>query len=155
MVSIAESFNYRIFERKRRMGEALHESSPCMPHLSVEQQKNLRQFVLQQAAFVSVFENNKKIKRESDAWRVFTDAPRWCLLPFGLETHPLPSDCHSLLEVLNPTKIHFFGRERHTHKRLQTSFCACTNLFLFTDLSVAGLPAELKHITQRRKRKQP
>lgn len=25
---------------------------------------------------------------------------------------------------------------------------------LFTDLSVAGLPAELKHITQRRKRKQ-
>lgn len=26
---------------------------------------------------------------------------------------------------------------------------------LFTDLSVAGLPAELKHITQRRKRKQP
>lgn len=28
-------------------------------------------------------------------------------------------------------------------------------LFLFTDLSMAGLPAELKHITQRRKRKQP
>lgn len=28
-------------------------------------------------------------------------------------------------------------------------------LILFTDLSVAGLPAELKHITQRRKRKQP
>jgi hypothetical protein len=26
---------------------------------------------------------------------------------------------------------------------------------LFTDLSAAGLPAELKHITQRRKRKQP
>ena len=25
----------------------------------------------------------------------------------------------------------------------------------FTDLSIAGLPAELKHITQRRKRKQP
>ena len=25
----------------------------------------------------------------------------------------------------------------------------------FTDLSAAGLPAELKHITQRRKRKQP
>ena len=28
-------------------------------------------------------------------------------------------------------------------------------LILFTDLSMAGLPAELKHITQRRKRKQP
>lgn len=30
-----------------------------------------------------------------------------------------------------------------------------TILILFTDLSMAGLPAELKHITQRRKRKQP
>lgn len=30
--------------------------------------------------------------------------------------------------------------------------CVCS---LFTDLSAAGLPAELKHITQRRKRKQP
>ena len=29
------------------------------------------------------------------------------------------------------------------------------SLFLYTDLSAAGLPAELKHITQRRKRKQP
>ena len=27
--------------------------------------------------------------------------------------------------------------------------------FLFTDPSTAGLPAKLKHITQRRKRKQP
>lgn len=26
---------------------------------------------------------------------------------------------------------------------------------VLTDLSMAGLPAELKHITQRRKRKQP
>jgi hypothetical protein len=34
----------------------------------------------------------------------------------------------------------------------------CCAFFLcnsFTDLSAAGLPAELKHITQRRKRKQP
>jgi len=37
--------------------------------------------------------------------------------------------------------------------QLQT-LCDFLN-FLFTDLSVAGLPAELKHITQRRKRKQP
>lgn len=27
--------------------------------------------------------------------------------------------------------------------------------FFFTDLSAAGVPAELKHITKRRKRKQP
>lgn len=29
------------------------------------------------------------------------------------------------------------------------------SLFIFTDLRAAGLPAELKHIIQRRKRKQP
>jgi uncharacterized membrane protein len=28
-------------------------------------------------------------------------------------------------------------------------------IYIHTDLSMAGLPAELKHITQRRKRKQP
>lgn len=33
--------------------------------------------------------------------------------------------------------------------------CEIFFVYLFTDLSVAGLPAELKHITQRRKRKQP
>ena len=32
MVSIAESFYYRIFERKWRMGEALRGPSPCMPY---------------------------------------------------------------------------------------------------------------------------
>jgi len=35
---------------------------------------------------------------------------------------------------------------------LSTSF---ENCFLFTDLSAVGPPAKLKHITQRRKRKQP
>ena len=32
MVSIAESFYYRIFERKWRMGEAFRGPSPCMPY---------------------------------------------------------------------------------------------------------------------------
>lgn len=44
--------------------------------------------------------------------------------------------------------------------RVRVCVCVRTSLLLlrfslFTDLSVAGLPAELKHITQRRKRKQP
>lgn len=43
----------------------------------------------------------------------------------------------------------------HTLSCALSSFCFFLSLFLFTDLSVAGLPAELKHITQRRKRKQP
>lgn len=37
---------------------------------------------------------------------------------------------------------------------LSSRLLSCT-MCMFTDLSVAGLPAELKHITQRRKRKQP
>lgn len=37
MVSIAESFNYRIFERKRRMGEALLSHPRACHILSVEQ----------------------------------------------------------------------------------------------------------------------
>ena len=34
-------------------------------------------------------------------------------------------------------------------------FFQTKNIFFVTDLSAAGSPAELKHITQRRKRKQP
>lgn len=42
------------------------------------------------------------------------------------------------------------------YKNYTVGVCANAHLQpLFTDLSVAGLPAELKHITQRRKRKQP
>ena len=37
MVSIAEPFNYRIFERKRRLEEDTSGSTPGMPCLSVEQ----------------------------------------------------------------------------------------------------------------------
>lgn len=40
MVSIAESFNYRIFERKWRTGVGFRGSSLCMPFLSVEQTTN-------------------------------------------------------------------------------------------------------------------
>jgi hypothetical protein len=37
VVSIAESFNYRIFERKRRLEESTSGPTPSMPCLSVEQ----------------------------------------------------------------------------------------------------------------------
>ena len=42
MVSIAEPFNYRIFERKRRLEEDTSGSTPSMPCLSVEQKPNRR-----------------------------------------------------------------------------------------------------------------
>ena len=50
---------------------------------------------------------------------------------------------------------------QHTNNehRKKTALNTCSSrrllIALFTDLSVAGPPAELKHITQRRKRKQP
>lgn len=49
--------------------------------------------------------------------------------------------------------------KKHQNKKNNVSFVPHLVLFYycnsFTDLSAAGLPAELKHITQRRKRKQP
>jgi hypothetical protein len=45
----------------------------------------------------------------------------------------------------------FCGAARNKIKTMKTK----THYFCFTDLSAAGPPAELKHITQRRKRKQP
>lgn len=67
----------------------------------------------------------------------------WCLLCGWGRIHPISS------------------REAGAAKRVQKRNIALLfskttqTLFLFTDLSMAGLPAELKHITQRRKRKQP
>lgn len=46
------------------------------------------------------------------------------------------------------------GKQK-AHRVSMFLLIALTTIFLYTDLSVAGLPAELKHITQRRKRKQP
>ena len=148
MVSIAESFNYRIFERKRRMGEALHESSPCMPHLSVEQQKR-KPSCLHAKQGKSAFFQNKKTNRESGVW-----------LKISKRTTPVFCHTQDFLLLLWPIQKNLFRRkiERNT-KKLQTffgnSYLFFFQQFLFTDLSAAGLPAELKHITQRRKRKQP
>ena len=68
----------------------------------------------------------------------------------GLQTTPaeLKKNQNNRFTVLfifcsEPIKILFCGR-------IGENF-----YFWFTDLSVAGLPAELKHIIQRRKRKQP
>ena len=150
MVSIAESFNYRIFERKRRMGEALHESSPCMPHLSVEQQKKspLVERSARERAFLLT-----KPNRESDAWLKITKRTTSVFCIFERA-----SACSKKCQF---KKISFEERSRETHQ--ETCFFSGVTqkslfqniVFLFTDLSAAGLPAELKHITQRRKRKQP
>lgn len=47
------------------------------------------------------------------------------------------------------------GAAKRVPKETLRFLFAINILILFTDLSMAGLPAELKHITQRRKRKQP
>lgn len=67
--------------------------------------------------------------------------------------------CCARAPVLSQGRPGFTSREagaaKHCSKR-NIAFSLCQHiLILFTDLSMAGLPAELKHITQRRKRKQP
>lgn len=138
MVSIAESFNYRIFERKRRMGEALHESSPCIPY-SQCRTKNLPLvfacdlFCRLCAMFGSVREpltldeHNQKIRVGA-------------FPPFERGLHCLWTKVRD--DYQKPPKQRFASRFYFTRNS-------------FTDLSAVGLPAELKHITQRRKRKQP
>ena len=53
--------------------------------------------------------------------------------------------CHASVVSLSNGRL-----EKQTKKEPKNSF-----LTFFTDMSAVGLPAELKHITQRRKRKQP
>ena len=112
------------------MGEALHEPSPCMPYLSVEQQN------ISWCTFWcwKVILKYKKTK-SSVGWK-YPKEPRWCLLF---------------------EKTRFFKKpsSKPKHKKPMRVFWVFFNKSLFTDLSTVGLPAELKHITQRRKRKQP
>ena len=71
---------------------------------------------------------------------------RWCHLHiqsrFDLRIRTVCMVFHDLLWKIEKAKVNSFNALLYW---IQS----------FTDLSIAGLPAELKHITQRRKRKQP
>lgn len=155
MVSIAESFYYRIFERKWRMGEALRGPSPCMPYsVSNKQKKKTRKEIF---FFLSLFFFSKQESglRRGGGNFFASRAAVWlgvcCVACALLRARSLAA------RLAQPNKT-FLKKEKNIAfflifkklKNLNILF-----LFLFTDLSMAGLPAELKHITQRRKRKQP
>lgn len=110
-----------------------------MPHLSVEQQKKEPSCVKQSQGHRALFQNSF---RESDVWlnisKRTTSVFRW-----GSRILSKQPSFEEVRERKNQRFFFFFDLHFET-KRI-----------LFTDLSVAGLPAELKHITQRRKRKQP
>ena len=94
MVSIAESFYYRIFERKWRMGEALRGPSPCMPY-SVsnktkkkrkEKRKRKKNLLFFAPSLLSFFKQESELRRGQrrtpvkkgcGAWR---GRLAWCLL---------------------------------------------------------------------------
>lgn len=135
-------YYHRIFERKWRMGAGLRVRSPCMPYLSVEQQKPLSSLSLREGGLVQKQTREPEHRRDTSVCaarggeNLFSSGSRWlgvcCVVwPRGRRSPPKPK---------NKKNIAFFD-----------FFCVS----LFTDLSTAGLPAELKHITQRRKRKQP
>lgn len=146
MVSIAESFYYRIFERKWRMGEAFRGPSPCMPFsVSNKQKKHPHEplSLTRRGAKRGALLKQESELRRGAPWRVAV----W----LGV--------CCARAPVLSQGRPGFTSREagaaKHCSKR-NIAFSLCQHiLILFTDLSMAGLPAELKHITQRRKRKQP
>lgn len=138
MVSIAESFYYRIFERKWRMGEALRGPSPCMPY--------------------SVSNKQKKLPLSFTGWRFYAFELRaraqarhrhWCAAVW------LGVCCAGRGRSLLISSREAGAAKRVPKRNIALLFTFHKPLFLFTDLSMAGLPAELKHITQRRKRKQP
>ncbi len=158
MVSIAESLNYRIFERKWRSGEVLSGSSPCMPFLSVEQKPK------SQGALSS---GSKPRNNRVFAYRQ-TKVFSFC---FGMAEW-LP-ECYrfsvshrqeSRMKATPPSKGHSFVGGKTKTITIVFRLCSLTSSLLITqnsfdisvtDLRAAGPPAELKHITQRRKRKQP
>lgn len=149
MVSIAESFYYRIFERKWRMGEAFRGPSPCMPFSVSNKQKKhpTRSHPSPDARdhWFSAFESRARAQARRPYLYVARGRLAWCLL-----CPPRTSPCiMGELLAARPAQPNVFQKKHCV-------FSLCNNkILLFTDLSMAGLPAELKHITQRRKRKQP
>ena len=110
------------------------------------------------------------------AWeKPFTGHPRACRILSvehtssikGKAISPFPFECKreplTLDEIPKDPRWRFCGLFPLWEKIHYQKNPPKTNVFdwsffsrnLFTDLSAAGLPAELKHITQRRKRKQP
>ena len=71
----------------------------------------------------------KKIKRESDAWRVFTDAPRWCLLPFRLETSSSPFWLPQPPWSVEPNQFIFWEGTTHPQKTSNLFLCVYKSLF--------------------------
>lgn len=141
MVSIAESFYYRIFERKWRMGEAFRGPSPCMPYsVSNKQKKPLNKGFRSDCEF-SLLKQEPELRRGTYPWCAAVWLGVCCaMFPFAGGRRFLAA------RLAQPNVF----QKKHCVFSLRS-----TILILFTDLSMAGLPAELKHITQRRKRKQP
>lgn len=145
------------------MGETFHESSPCIPYSQCRTKKN------------------KKQKKESPRM----PCERWIRNSFLFcndDKQRLPWRFHikngTRVFLFNnqqnkkPSPNFFSPRPKKTQKKQQTyvwNFFFDTFFWgfwmgganfsfpkiVFTDLSTVGLPAELKHITQRWKRKQP
>jgi hypothetical protein len=143
VVSIAESLNYRIFERKWRPGEAFHgHPRACR----IAQCRTKTQTLKRVLACVRVAWFSQNLRRMRG--RVVTPNP--------------PSNRRFMGNaVLTPF---FFFASRRKDVKVSTSertvkpfdhFVVQKQPSFVTDLSAAGSPAELKHITQRRKRKQP
>lgn len=149
MVSIAESLNYRIFERKWRSGEA----SNGHPRACRIAQCRTKTQPTKESWLVS-----PRIRPRSNVWahrdggRVVTPNSTRHTVDSWVIHKSLYS--RSLRRVEGLTALPPAQGARSTSETSNLHLLL-TNFSFVTDLSAAGSPAELKHITQRRKRKQP
>lgn len=122
-------------------GRSPSRAIPVHAILSVEQTKKAPR---RQKPGSTAFELRARAQARYALYRDVRGRLAWCLL-CGVWVSPRPRSLAARLAQPN-----VFQKET-----LRYFFQQTIQLFLFTDLSMAGLPAELKHITQRRKRKQP
>ncbi len=138
MVSIAESLNYRIFERKWRPGEASngHPRACRIAQCRTKTQPLKRVLACQGLSPAPV----------AVGWRP-SGYPE-----FNASHRRFMGNSHSLYSRLRCR----LGDACKRDQQAKLHYLTCCHKHSFvTDLSAAGSPAELKHITQRRKRKQP
>lgn len=151
MVSIAESLNYRIFERKWRPGEVFN-GHPRACRIS--QCRTKTQPTTKESGLVEgVFARRRRLGGYPgfSTYRRFMGSELCVCCGCRATSHeaaraPRPPDGHTCFGACDHPG-HQTSVKEFSSFSLSTSFV--------TDLSAAGSPAELKHITQRRKRKQP
>lgn len=146
--SITESLN-----AKGARKDPFKRAIPCMPYLSVDPQYSLPFHLFWCLGFWVEKKWNRVFLYIGHALYWGSLRKRWCHLHIQSNLARFVSHLvvcmvfHDLLWKIEKAKV--------KTRRSSLFWNYNSKIHFRTDLSMAGLPAELKHITQRRKRKQP